>query len=236
VLPFDALQTPLEVGADLARALHQPFVNQHAQGGAADSRAERVAAEGAAVVARPQQAQHLAVGQHGRDGVEAAAERLAQRDHVRPDAFVVAAQQRAGAAEAGLNLIGDEQDVVGGANLGRALQVARRGHAHAPFALDRLDQEGDGVGRDGLFQRVGVIVRDHDEAGGQRAELLFVLRFAGEADQGGGAPGEVAFADDDLGLVVGHALHLVAPLAGGLDGRLDRFRAGVHRQGHFVAG
>ncbi len=47
---------------------------------------------------------------------------------------------------------------------------------------------------------------------------------------------EVVLADDDLGLVRGHALHLVAPLADHLDRRLDGLGAGVHRQRPLEAG
>ena len=47
---------------------------------------------------------------------------------------------------------------------------------------------------------------------------------------------EVVGADDDLGLALGNALDLVAPLARGLDGGLDRLGAGVHGQRHVEAG
>ena len=83
-----------------------------AAGRARDRRAERVAAERTAVIAGPEDAHHLAVGQHGRDRVEPAGERLADGDHVRAHALVIAGEQPAGAAQAGLNLVGDEQDIV----------------------------------------------------------------------------------------------------------------------------
>ena len=60
--------------------------------------------------------------------------------------------------------------------------------------------------------------------------------FAGEADDGRGAAGEVAGGDDDLGLPGRHALDLVGPLARRLDRRLDRLGAGVHRQRAVHAG
>ncbi len=44
------------------------------------------------------------------------------------------------------------------------------------------------------------------------------------------------FADDDLGLVRGDALDLVAPLAGDLEGGLDGLGAGVHGHRHIEAG
>ena len=41
---------------------------------------------------------------------------------------------------------------------------------------------------------------------------------------------EVVAAADDLGLSLRHALFRIRPFAGGLDGGLDAFRAGVHGQ------
>ena len=51
--------------------------------------------------------------------------------------------------------------------------------------------------------RVGVAVRQHLEAGGERPEAVAVLLLGGEADDGRGPAVEVAVEDDDLGLVLG---------------------------------
>ena len=51
---------------------------------------------------------------HRRDGHDAAAERLAQQHQVGPHALVVAGEGRAGAAEARLDLVGDQQHAVRG--------------------------------------------------------------------------------------------------------------------------
>ncbi len=58
------------------------------------------------------------------DRDDAAAERLAEQVHVGHDALVVARERLAGAAEAGLDLVGDEQHVVRGADLADRRQVA----------------------------------------------------------------------------------------------------------------
>ena len=71
---------------------------------------------------------------------------------------------------------------------------------------------------------------DDPEAGGERAEALPGQRVGGEADDGGGAAVEVAGRHDDVRLARGHALDVVAPLAGHLDRGLHRLRAGVHGQ------
>ena len=75
-----------------------------------------------------------------------------------------------------------------------------------------------------------------DEARGEGAVVVVGDRVVGERDDGGGAAVEVAGGDDDLGAVERDALDLVRPLAGDLDGRLDGFGAGVHRQHHLGAG
>ena len=85
-------------------------------------------------------------------------------------------------------------------------------------------------------QGLGVAEGNDLEAGGERAEAVAVLLVGGEADDGDGAAVEVVGADDDLGLAVGNAFDLVAPLARGFDGGLDRLGAGVHGQRHLEAG
>ena len=122
-----------------------------------------------------------------------------------------------------------------GAELADAAQVAVGRDDHAALALDRLDQHGDGVLVDGRLEGRQVAVRDDDEAGRERAEAVARVRVVGEADDGGGAAVEVAGGDDDLGLVGGDALDLVAPLAGDLDRGLDGLGAGVHRQHEVLA-
>ena len=66
----------------------------------------------------------------------------------------------AGAAEAGLDFIGNEQDVVAAADFGGVLDEARGRNQDARFALDGLKQEGAGVGRDGGFERRSVAEGD----------------------------------------------------------------------------
>ena len=88
------------------------------------------------------------------------------------DALVLAGERGPGAAEAGLDLVGDHQHVVRGAQLAHPRQVAGGRHDHARLALDRLDEERDDVrvGGQGLGERVGVAVLDDEEAGRERPE------------------------------------------------------------------
>jgi hypothetical protein len=66
-----------QVAALRVRALGEPLVDEHAQRRAADGRGERIAAEGAAVIAGPKQSHERTAREHRRDGIHAAAERFA---------------------------------------------------------------------------------------------------------------------------------------------------------------
>ena len=122
-----------------------------------------------------------------------------------------------------------------GAQLADAAQVALRRDDDAALALDRLDEHRDGVGRDGGLERREVAVGHLHEAGRERTEAAAGVGVVGEADDGGRPAVEVARRDDDLGLVGGDALDVVAPLAGDLDRGLDGLGAGVHRQHQVLA-
>ncbi len=104
---------------------------------------------------------------------------------------MIGSEQAAGAAEPGLDLVGDEEDVVARADLADPPQVPLGRDDHAALALDRLDDEGRGVRRDRGLERVGVAVRHEREAGGERAEAGPVERLGAEADDRDRAPGEV---------------------------------------------
>ena len=137
-----------------------------------------VAAEGRAVLARLEDAEDLPVGHDRRDRVAAAAQGLADDDHVGPHALVLAGEELARAAEAGLDLVGDEEDVVLLADLGGLPEEPVGRDEDAGLGLDGLDQEGGRVRRDGLFQGLGVAEGNDGEAGGEGAEVLAVEGFA----------------------------------------------------------
>ncbi|MNX23551.1 hypothetical protein D3C86_535520 [compost metagenome] len=145
-------------------------------------------------------------------------------------------EEAAGAAEAGLDLVGDHQHAVLAADRGGLAQEAGGRDDHAGLALDGLEEERGGVGGDGGLQGGEIAEGDDLEARGEGAEALLVERLGREGDQGGGAAVEVVGADDDLGLVGGDLLHVVGPFAGGLDGGLDGFGARVHGDDPLEAG
>src|ERR1019366_3675646 len=114
-------------------------------------------------------------GEKGADRQEPAAERLAEDETVGTNAFVIAGEQGAGAAEARLHLVADEQHTVPRADLARPGEIAGRGHDDASLALDRLDEKSRGVRRDRCFKCRGITERNADEARCERAEAVAVL-------------------------------------------------------------
>ena len=104
------------------------------------------------------------------------------------------------------------------------------------LGLDRLDDEADRVRSDGPFQGFGVPEGDDRETGREGPVVVAVQGLGGEADEGDRPAVEVVRAGDDLGLVRGDALDLIAPFPGGLDGGFDGLGPGVHRQDHLVTG
>ena len=136
-----------------------------------------------------------------RDRHHAAAQRLAEDKAVRNDALVLEGEHLARAPEPGLDLIEDEQDVVLVAEASEASQKAGRRHDDAGLALDRLDQNGDGVLGDGALESGEIAERHGAEAGRKRAEAVAVAGLGREADDGGGAAVEIALGNDDLGVI-----------------------------------
>ncbi len=123
------------------------------------------------------------------------------------------------------------------------MQVGGVGDDDAGFALDGLDEEGcdfgavsfergaqggDVVVWEGLFG-FGACGADVGEVG---PVVVAGLGVRGHGDCGEGAAVEVLRDAEDEGLVLGDALHFVAPFPGDLDGGFDGLGAGVHGEDH----
>ena len=80
--------------------------------------------------------------EYGTDGDQAAAERLGQHHHVGDHPLGLAGEQVAGAAEAGLDLVQDQEDARLSADHADLGEVAGGRLHDAALALDRLDEEG----------------------------------------------------------------------------------------------
>src|SRR5260370_18344685 len=104
-----------------------------------------------------------------------------------------------------------------GAELAYISEIGWRWNDDGGLPLDWLNQEGDRVRRDRLLQRLGVAERDDRKTRRERPKMIACRRVGAEADDPERASVEVVGADDDLGLPIRHALHLVAPFAHGLD-------------------
>lgn len=180
---------------------------------------------------------------------EAVGDALGHDQDVRAHAVVLDGEHLARAAEAGLHLVGDEQDVVLVADLAHALQVRRHHGDVAALAEDGLDEDGGRVGRRRLAQQQQFELLDGVHAAVVGAVLAVAAAFG---DGALGAVGErhgedarhqrrIVLAVDGLGARHGHgakgaavvrALHdddvlLLGRVARQLDRRLDGFGARV---------
>ncbi len=128
-----------------------------------DGGRHRVPAEGVPVGeagrARPERLEQPVAGDQGADGGVAAGHRLGAGDHVRHVAEVVAGEHRPDPPERADDLVGDQQDVVGVADLAHPVEVAGRGREAAAGVLHRLQEHRrDRLGpleQDGLLDAVG---------------------------------------------------------------------------------
>ena len=160
---------------------------------------------------------------------------------------MIGAERRAEAAKRGDDFVEDQQDVVLGADRGKALEVALGRNEHARRTRDRLDDAGgDGRGvveRDEAFEivrqfravlrlaaREGVLrnvmrVAQMVDAGEQSAEHLSVAADAADA--------HAAEIDAVIAALAADQAHLGGVALGAMIGdrhlqcRLDRFRTGV---------
>ena len=145
------LQPPMQARSQPGCAFLELTASQHRHHGVTDRRRKRVAAERRTVLAGMQHPENVAIGHHRGQRYHAAAQRLAEQIHVGHHVPVVAGKGAAGAGQAGLNFIDDHENVSGRADLAHCRQVVIRRHDDPGLALDRLQQDCDGV----LVDRVG---------------------------------------------------------------------------------
>ena len=150
---------------------------------------------------------------------------LARRHNVGRDAGVLIAEQVAGAADAGLDLVEDQQQAVLVAQLAQALEESVRQHAHAALAHHRLDHDGAGLRADRLLGRFQIGISHLIEAFDRRAEAFQVFLVAGGGDGRERAAVEGAFEGDDAVALRLAVRRLV--FARHLDRAFDGFGAGV---------
>src|SRR5258708_6025135 len=198
-----------------------------------------VAAEGSAESADAGGIHDFGAAGYGGDG-HATAEGFGHGDQIRLDAEVLGGEPFAGAGEAGLHFVGDEEDAVLAADILQQLEVVARGNDEATFAENGFgDHGGDGFGSDGalegvfemmregfgggsLFAAVGIGERNTVDVAGERLEAGFIgMRLAGQRHGEKRAAMEGVLETDD-----GGALGVDA---GDLDGVFDGFGARVDK-------
>ena len=162
---------------------------------------------------------------------EAAADALGDRRDVGRDARPFMREELAGAADAALDLVEDQEQAVLVAELAQALQRLRREDAHAALALHGLEQDRRGLGSDQLFGGVDVVEGDLVEAVGLRAEAFEIFRLAAGGDRRQRAAVERAL-EGDGAEALGIAVDVVVA-ARRLDGALHRLGAGIGEE-HLV--
>ena len=180
------------------------------------------------MVAWPEDLGDLAAGQQRTDR-HASAKALGQRDDVRTDSVVLESHPASRATDTGLHLVEHQQRPYPGRQLAQSGQVVALGRDHAALSLDRLDEDGAGVGTDGRLDRLEIVERNEAETGGQRLELLPVPRHAGGREGAQGPAVKAALGHDDLGHR--RAPSKAPPLPGQLDRGLDRLRTAVAEEG-----
>ncbi len=168
----------LEVVLQIAETIHQlsaarvdilPHALDLLEGREHGRAGERVAAVGVEV----EEAVH-GIGNAGpcrdRTHGETASDALGHHHDVRGLIPFLASKPRAGAAESGLNLVGDQEAAIGVDELDQLVVVPPRALDHAAVALDRLDPQSGEVG---LGAAVGVL--DHSLGALQAPDIEVVL-------------------------------------------------------------
>ena len=146
---------------------------------------ERVAAERRRVRHRAarlhREARRRLLAARDRADRDAAAEALRERHHVGRDVVVLVAEPPAGAADAGLHLVEDQDRAGVVAQPAQPGEVARRRDDDAALGLDRLDDDrARGARLEHARRGFEIAVRDELDRADERAEALAVLRLAGD--------------------------------------------------------
>ena len=204
--------------SSLARANKFSFLKQieHGESGGAG---KRIAGESSAEAAGSGRVHDFgAAGDGGKR--QSTAQGFRSDENVGLDAVAFAGEERAGASEAGLHFIGDEENAVLVAEIDEHFEIVRRRSDESAFTQDRFGNDrGDFfIGDDalesifemaraveiagGIFQvvRAAITVGERDAvnlAGERRETGLIRMRLAGESERHHGAAVESVFEGDD---------------------------------------
>lgn len=217
----DASEALDEIGAGFAGVLQEILPFDDAEGRQGGGAGQRRAAEGRGVVAGLEDVGEGGGGGGGADG-EAAAEGLGHGKGVGLDVVVLPAEPAAGAPDAALDFVAEQEQSALVAELAEAAHEFGGGGEDAAFALDGFDEDGGGLGGEGRADGVEVVEVGVGEAGDQGLEPVLVLRLAGGGHRGEGASVEGIAHGDDAELALGGA-----PFAGEFEEAFVGFGAGI---------
>ena len=127
----NARQFALDALAERVGAVDQPFLGDHVEHRERRRAGDRAAGIGAAEPARVRRVHDRGAADDARQR-KAAGQRFGDGDQVRLDAGILDAEHLAGAREAGLHLVGDQQDAVLVADLAQRLAAVRSGAGWKP--------------------------------------------------------------------------------------------------------
>lgn len=136
-------------------------------------------------------------GAHDANG-QSAAYAFTEGHDVGSDVPELVAEDATGAGATGPDLVGDEQEVVGVAEFAEFGEVVGVWDVDPAFALDRFDDDGDGVVVNGGFDSVDVVVGDVGEAGEEGFEALTYGELPSGSHGGEGATVETEGGGDDF--------------------------------------
>ncbi len=132
----------------------------------------------AAVVVKVKVFRGAFVGAHDANW-KTAADGFAECEDVGFDVGMLVGEPFAGPTATGPDFIADEQEVVSIAEIAEAGQVSRVGDVHAAFALNGLDDDGDGFWVDFMLDGIEIVVGDvfkTGEVGGEAGADLVLSR------------------------------------------------------------
>ena len=175
-----------QAGAHVCHLLQERRLGHDIQHSFAGRHGERIAAIGAAVHADHHAGGSLFGGQAGTHR-EAAANALGNRHDIGRDTIKFMGKQLAGARDAALHFVQNQQDAVLVSQIAQAFEKFRAGRADAAFALDRLHHETGHPVVDGGLGCGQIVERDHLEPIRQRFKAFAQLFLIGGGNRRHGA-------------------------------------------------
>ncbi len=176
--------------------------------------------------------QHGLLSDDGGDGEDAPTERLSEHVEISANAFVIEREEIARARETRLHFVSDEERILAIAKLTNFPEIARGRNIDPRFTLDRLDEHGGRVLREGTFERGKIAVRNTDESGREGRVVGGRALVARERDDRDRATVEVPIEDDDLRSAVRDPFRLDRPFACELQRGFYGLCARVHGHDH----